>query len=412
MTDLAPAPTAAHPKRDELVAFARRSLRHAQAGTAPQADSVVQVPASNYVDADRWQLEMGRVFKRVPLVAGFSCEFAEPGAYRAFDLADVPVLLMRDSNHVLRAFVNACSHRGAQLVQGSGTTRRLSCPYHAWVYNTEGALVGIRDHRDFGDVDFDCNGLTELGCDERAGIVWVSLAGLNGETDIDIDTWLCGYGDYLDALQIADASFVNRQSVGGPNWKLAYDGYLDFYHLPILHKNTFGPDYGNKAIYDSWGPHQRVSSPDDRTLAFQDVPEDEWTLKKLTSGIWTIFPHISIARFDAGVPLFMISQLLPGAEPGTSTTTQHFLAAEDPTDHLEDIEKQMAFLLHVVRDEDYFTGIRIGQALATGAKTHVMFGRNEAGGQRFHGWVDRVVGAETNADLSALLATAEPESQQ
>jgi len=412
MTDLAPAPTSAHPKRDDLVAFAQRSLRHAQAGTAPLADSVAEFPASNYVDADRWQLEMDRVFKRVPLVAGFSCEFAEPGAYRAFDLADVPVLLMRDSNHVLRAFVNACSHRGAQLVQGSGTTRRLSCPYHAWVYNTEGALVGIRDHRDFGDVDFDCNGLTELGCDERAGIVWVSLAGLNGETDIDIDTWLCGYGDYLDALQIADASFVNRQSVGGPNWKLAYDGYLDFYHLPILHKNTFGPDYGNKAIYDSWGPHQRVSSPDDRTLAFQDVPEAEWTLKKLTSGIWTIFPHISIARFDAGVPLFMISQLLPGAEPGTSTTTQHFLAAEDPTDHLEDIEKQMAFLLHVVRDEDYFTGIRIGQALATGAKKHVMFGRNEAGGQRFHGWVDRVVGAETNADLSALLATAEPESQQ
>jgi len=412
MTDLAPAPTTAHPKHQDLVAFAQRSLRHAQAGTAPLADSVAEFPASNYVDADRWQLEMQRVFKRVPLVAGFSCEFSEPGAYRAFDLGDVPVLVMRDSSNVLRAFVNACSHRGAQLVQGSGTTRRLSCPYHAWVYNTEGALVGIRDHSDFGDVDFDCNGLTELGCDERAGIVWVSLASLNGEEHIDIDTWLCGYGDYLDALGIADASFVNRQSVGGPNWKLAYDGYLDFYHLPILHKNTFGPDYGNKAIYDAWGPHQRVSSPDERTLALQETPEDEWTLRKLTSGIWTIFPHISIARFDAGVPLFMISQLLPGATPGTSTTTQHFLAAEDPTEHLEDIEKQMAFLLHVVRDEDYFTGIRIGQALATGAKKSVMFGRNEAGGQRFHGWVDKLIGAETNEQVSALLAASEPESQQ
>ena len=412
MTDLAPNPTTVHPKRDELVEFARRSLKHAQAGTAPLTDSVAEFPASNYVDESRWQLEMERVFKRVPLVAGFSCEFAESGAYRAFDLADVPVLVMRDSEGDLRAFVNSCSHRGAQLVEGSGTARRISCPYHAWVYDNQGALVGIRDHSDFGEVDFDCNGLTELGCAERAGIVWVSLATLNGEEDIDIDTWLCGYGDYLDALGIADASFVKRQSVGGPNWKLAYDGYLDFYHLPILHKNTFGPDYGNKAIYDAWGPHQRVSSPDDRTLALQETPEDEWTIRKLTSGVWTIFPHVSIARFDAGVPLFMVSQLLPGDTPGTSMTTQHFLAAEDPSEHLETIEKQTEFLLHVVRDEDYFTGIRIGKALATGALDKVMFGRNEAGGQRFHGWVQDVVDADSNDQVSALLTASEPVSQK
>jgi len=412
MTDLAPAPTSAHPKRDDLVAFAQRTLGHAQAGTVPLTDSVVEFPASNYIDGDRWQQEMDLVFKRVPLVAGFSCEFAEPGAYRAFDLADVPVLVMRDSDNVLRAFVNACSHRGAQLVEGAGTARRLSCPYHAWVYNNEGALVGIRDHSDFGEVDFDCNGLTELGCAERAGIVWVSLATLHGEEDLDIDTWLCGYGDYLDALEIADASFVARQSVGGPNWKLAYDGYLDFYHLPILHKNTFGPDYGNKAIYDAWGPHQRVSSPDERMKTLEELPEDEWTLRKLTSGVWTIFPHVSIARFDAGVPLFMISQLLPGDTPETSRTTQHFLAAEDPSEHMETIEKQMAFLLNVVRDEDYFTGIRIGQALATGAKESVMFGRNEAGGQRFHGWVNDLLEAESNTQVAALLDASEPVSQQ
>ena len=108
----------------------------------------------------------------------------------------------------------------------------------------------------------------------------------------------------------------------------------------------------------------------------------------------------------------MVSQLLPGDTPGSSITTQHFLAAEDPSDHLEDIEKQMAFLLHVVRDEDYFTGIRIGKALATGAKDKVMFGRNEAGGQRFHGWVEQLVGAESNADVTALLQASEPAFQR
>ena len=64
----------------------------------------------------------------------------------------------------------------------------------------------------------------------------------------------------------------------GPNWKLAYDGYLDFYHLPILHKDTFGPTYNNKTINDAWGPHQRNVQPDERYLALAELPEDEWQI--------------------------------------------------------------------------------------------------------------------------------------
>ena len=65
-----------------------------------------------------------------------------------------------------------------------------------------------------------------------------------------------------------------------------------------------------------------------------------------------------------------------------------------------------------MRDEDYFTGIRIGKALATGALDKVMFGRNEAGGQRFHGWVQDVVDADSNDQVSALLTASEPVSQK
>lgn len=143
-----------------------------------------------------------------------------------------------------------------------------------------------------------------------------------------------------------------------------------------------------------------------------DIDQSEWSMNKLTSGIWTIFPHVSIARFDAGIPLYMVSVLQPGATPDTSRTTQHFLATADPGPHRETIDKQMEFLLHVVRDEDYFTGIRIGRALQTGAKKSVMFGRNEAGGQRFHGWVDELLAANSNAEIASLLNASEPVSQQ
>ncbi len=391
--------------REQLVSMTRRNIAHSKNGTVPLDDSVKRVPSTNYYDPHRWQLEMDRIFRRVPLVMGFSVELSVANSYKALDVMGTPVLLVRGDDGVLRSFVNMCSHRGAQVMEeGSGTARRFSCPYHAWVYNTEGALVGMLDKEAFGEIDMSCHGLTPLPVAERAGIVF---GGITPGMHFDIDEYLCGYGEMLDHLDLANCAYVGKQSVGGPNWKLAYDGYLDFYHLPILHKDSFGPTYNNKTINDSWGPHQRNVQPDERYLSFENIPEDEWQISKMVSGVWTIFPHISIASFDAGGKLYMVSQLFPGDTPETSVTTQHFLAVDAPDgDRMNVIEKQMDFLMHVVRDEDYYTGNRIQRAVKTGAKAEFLFGRNEGPCQRFHEWVEDLIHADTEADTAMLFAGA------
>ena len=391
--------------REQLVSMTRRNIAHSKNGTVPLDASVKRVPSTNYYDPDRWQLEMDRIFRRVPLVMGFSVELSEANSYKALDVMGTPVLLVRSDDGVLRSFVNMCSHRGAQVMEeGSGITRRFSCPYHAWVYNTEGALVGMLDKEAFGEIDMSCHGLTPLPVAERAGIVF---GGITPGMHFDIDEYLCGYGEMLDHLDLANCAYVGKQSVGGPNWKLAYDGYLDFYHLPILHKDSFGPTYNNKTINDSWGPHQRNVQPDERYLSFENIPEDEWQTSKMVSGVWTIFPHISIASFDAGGKLYMVSQLFPGDTAETSVTTQHFLAVDAPDgDRMNVIEKQMDFLMHVVRDEDYYTGNHIQRAVKTGARSEFLFGRNEGPCQRFHEWVEDLIHADTEADTAALFAGA------
>ena len=404
--------------RETLVELTRRTLGHARAGTVPLAGDIGRVPASNYYDSDRWQLEMARVFKRTPLALGFTCELPEPGNYKALEVAGVPVLLSRGADGQMRSFVNMCSHRGSIVVpEGTGTARRFTCPYHAWSYDSEGRLVGILDRDEFGDLDPDGHGLTPLPVAERAGIVFGALT---PGAPFDIDAYLCGYGEMLAHHEFASCAYVGSQAVDGPNWKVAYDGYLDFYHLPILHRESFGPGYSNKAIYDAWGPHQRVTSPDRRFLALDKLAEDDWPAELLTDGVWTIFPHTSVAGFQVsadGVPgggrMYMISTLFPGDTPDTSRTVQHFLATFELSEQLEGlIEAQKAFLLHVVRDEDYYNGNRIQRAVKTGAKTEFFFGRNEAGGQRFHGWVDRLVAAETDDDFAQLFAGAEVSFQR
>ena len=379
--------------KTQLIEMARRHLGHVKAGTVDQAAGIYRVPAENYFDPDRWRLEVERIFKRLPLVLGFSCELREPGDYRALQVADVPILLTRAQDGGVRAFMNVCSHRGAVVVpEGSGHARRFSCPYHAWTYDNEGALIGISNQKDFGEIDRSCLGLTPLPVAERAGLIF---AVLSPGFEVDFDAFLCGYDELLIHHQFDSCHLVGRQFVEGPNWKVAYDGYLDFYHLPVLHRESFGAQMSSDALYDAWGPHQRVSMPSRAYLGLEDTPEEEWDPQALMAGVWTIFPHISIADFDAGGKLYMVSQLFPGPTADESITVQNFLAAAKPDPgRQEQIDGMMKFLEHVVRNEDYYTGNRIQKALKAGAKSEVLFGRNESGGQRFHRWVQALLDTE------------------
>ncbi len=386
--------------RESLIKMTRHNMAHAKAGTVEQAERVMEFPASHYFDEDRWRLEMDRVFRRMPLMMAFSCEIPNNRDYRACEAAGVPIIICRDDNGEVQAYLNMCAHRGAQILEeGHGNTHRFTCPYHAWTFNLDGELTGVFSEKEFGEFDKSCYGLKKLPTLERAGLIWVTP---NPSSTLDIETFLSGYDDMLAHFHFENWHLFSRRSLVGPNWKIAYDGYLDLYHLPILHKNSFGSNFPHKSMYYPWGPHQRVTGPDPSLLEYEDVPESEWDTNRMMTGVWTIFPHISIAGFDGGGRGVMVSQLFPGDTPGTSITVQNYLMENKPsTAQAEEAEKQFEFLKHVVEDEDYYTGLRQQRALETGYKESVLFGRNEQGGQRFHEWVSRILETE-DKDLNAL----------
>jgi hypothetical protein len=178
----------------------------------------------------------------------------------------------------------------------------------------------------------------------------------------------------------------------------------------VLHRETFGEQMSNRALYYAWGPHQRVTSPSKQMIGLLDLPEDQWSSDILSAGVWTIFPHISIASFRGGGRSIMLSQLFPGETPGESFTTQMYLMEKEPTaEQRAEANQQFKLLEYVVQEEDYATGLRQQKALESGARKFVLFGRNEGGGHRFHRWVDRIL--ETNdQDLNALFRSGEPTS--
>ena len=390
--------TIAHPRHIET---AKRNRAHREAGTVDQSPEVFRVEAWKYLDETRWQQEVDLIFRRVPLMLAVGGELKSPGDYKAMMALDVPVLIVRGKDGEARAFVNACSHRGAIVVEeGTGNRSRFACPYHNWTYDQQGCLVGVTDRASFGEIDLDTMGLTALPTAERAGLIFAILTpGL----EMDIDGWLEGYDEVLEWFNFADWHLVKTTEIESPNWKISYDGYVDFYHLPFLHKNTFGPQMFRTASYDSWGPHQRVTTPsassqDTEGMAttsgdtpdLSALPIEEWPMDALAGGIYAMFPNISFACGSQGG---MVSQLWPGPTPAQSRTIQYHFVSHEPTE--EEREASLlsaAFLENVVRNEDCWMGFRVQTALATGAREHVLFGRNEGGGRHFHQWVERLVG--------------------
>jgi nitrite reductase/ring-hydroxylating ferredoxin subunit len=388
----------------QLVEMAKKDLEHGRNGTVDQVEEIVCIPVENYYDRGRWEQEVSQIFRRVPLVLAASAELQNPGDYKAMLAAGVQVLLTRTRKGEVKAFVNMCSHRGAKLAEdGHGTAHKFSCPYHGWTYSPDGDLVAIYSEEDFGEIDKSCNGLTELPILEKAGIIWGVV---NPKSDLDINQFLSGYDSLIEQFGFADWHHQHTQTVEGPNWKIAYDGYLDYYHLPILHKNSFGTEIGNQANYYSWGPHMHLGRPDETLADLLDVPESEWPTERLVNGVWTIFPHVSIASFGGGGRSVMLSQLFPGETPETSYTNQIFLMESAPdTDELKaEAQQQFDFLKFVVQEEDYATGIAQQKNLHVGAKSHVMFGKNEGGGQAFHCWVDDIL-ETSDEDLNKLFQT-------
>jgi len=386
---------------EKLVAMAERTIAHNKAGTVHLTESITTIPASNYFDPERWQREVDMIFKRVPLLLAMTAEIKEVNTYKAIDVVGMPVLISRGADGVARAFVNMCSHRGAQLVDpGVGTARRFACPYHNWTYNQEGDLVGVFKQDDFGQLDTSCLGLTQLPIAERAGLIWVTLS---PDSKLDFDAFFAGYDEMLEFCDFASMNHFGTRILAGPNWKISFDGYVDFYHLPILHKNTFGPDMSPDALFHRVGPHQRVTGPRGNWAKLEGRPTSEWPDSVLTGGVWSVFPHGSIAGFEIeGHKIYQVARVFPGATADESVTYLDFISTAPKTDEFIDAaNKQIAFLENVVRDEDYATGLKIQRTVKTGAKKVLHFGRNEGGAQYVHGWLDALL-VTADEDLNEL----------
>jgi phenylpropionate dioxygenase-like ring-hydroxylating dioxygenase large terminal subunit len=375
-----------------LTELGRRVLANVDAERSDFAESMVKVPAEEYRDPVRFERELEAVFRRSPLMVALTVDIPNPGDFTTLDIAGRPIVVIRGDDGVARTFLNACRHRGAAVAQDCfGHGRRLTCPYHAWVYDTAGRLVGLPGRDGFEGLDVD--GLVAYPTAERSGAVFATLT---VGAELDVDAWL---GDMASALEILRLDQLHRYDVEtklpSGSWKATADGYLDGYHLGYLHRNTIGAkSITNRNTYDLYGPHVRIGFANKPILELRAQPAEEWPdLYAAFSLVHYIFPNVSISGHPTGG--LMVSRLFPGPTVGECTVIQYQYFREPLSGQaaIDDAEAKRQRYADVTYQEDFLTVIDVTRrvdALAAQGESF-RFGRNEMGNQNLHTWVAKLL---------------------
>lgn len=375
--------------RQDAAELAERVVEHYINNTTHEAEEQWTEPVDNYLDADRWLREMDAVHRSVPLPLAMSCELPGPGTYKALDVLGVPILITRDRKGVVHAMINACRHRGAELVEpGCGVAKRITCPYHAWSYDLSGELRGVYAEKTFGEVPREKRSLIQLPVGERAGIVFVSL---DPAAEHDLDAWLGDLRPLLEGLRFADCHHYATRELTSPNWKVTLDGYLETYHFASLHtKTVFETNFSNMMAHDTWGPHQRLGAALRPVADLVELPPEQRDPGDVVGAIYWLFPGLAIAGTWRNK--IAVSIVIP--RTATESVTQQIILLREPVVTEEERHAADQFgewFYEVVRDEDYATTYGVQRGLKALAGTDFVFGRNEPGLQHFHRTIHRLL---------------------
>jgi phenylpropionate dioxygenase-like ring-hydroxylating dioxygenase large terminal subunit len=363
----------------------RRLLDHIDNGTTDLADEVIEVPASTYTSPERHDAELEVLFLDHPVVLCLSGALPKPGSYLAVDLCETPVLLTRDNDGRVHAFLNACRHRGVRVVDGGmGEGRRFTCPFHAWTYDIVGNLAGLPVASAFDGMCREDKGLVELPVDEGYGLV---VGRLRPGPEVDVDDYLGpGLAEELAMLEFGDWVPVSAPHVHevGANWKVTLDTYRENYHFDYLHRTTL-KDYAHGGVltFDPFGRHLRNASAVRTIGALRDIPEEEWgdVMAHFTYQ-YALFPNTS---FTVGPRHAELWQILP-VDAHRSEVLHTTYLRPDLTDEQRAVAiEQIPWICGTVVDgEDFWVAGRTEPGLSTGVIETVIFGRNEPAPQHLH----------------------------
>ncbi|MBC8341995.1 MAG: aromatic ring-hydroxylating dioxygenase subunit alpha [Proteobacteria bacterium] len=372
--------------RESALAVTRRLIEHVVADTTDLAEAPWVEPAENYFDPEVWEREREQFFFESPLAIGFAGEIAKPGTFFTTEVMGKPVVVTRDKEGALRAFLNVCTHRGARVAEGCGKAARLVCRFHGWNYELDGRLAGRGRSQDFEPVPLQ-TGLQQLPVSDRGGVIMLGVRPEMGQLRVEhaLDDILPAFEGY---------EFAKMQLVGSDrfevdaNWKLVTNLSHEGYHFATLHRDSLAPMMTGHGAVDEFGLHTRWAFPFRGIENLRDKDEAEWPSYPNAAVNHTLFPGTVIVANEGNAQMIRVE---PGDEPGKSVVYFSSVAVPSVDGEVSDADRgTYEFGRNIFESEDLPAAAECQHGIAA-REQPVVIGRNEMVVQMWHRrWRDKL----------------------
>jgi phenylpropionate dioxygenase-like ring-hydroxylating dioxygenase large terminal subunit len=351
---------------------AARVLDHIANGTTDAGAEVWREPVENYRSPTRLEAEIA-VLRRFPTAFCPSAALAENGAFVAREAAGVPILAVRGQDGKVRAFRNACRHRGMRLAEGAGCANAFMCRYHGWTYGLDGQLRHVPHEQGFPGLDKATHGLVPVTAEERHGIVFVTQDGNANPLD-----------DLPELIAKDQVLYAATEREIEANWKIFLEGFLEGYHIRATHPETFLPyGFDNLTLLETFGRNSRITFPFKRIKKLAGVPQAERSVMGLVTYVYHLFPNALVTVLSSHTNLVVLE---PVSVERTRFVSYSLTNAGNGggEEALAAAKRDAEFVGNTGAAEDRAVVAAIQKGIASGANTHFTFGHYESLIIHFH----------------------------
>ena len=218
------------------------------------------VPIERYISRAWHRREVDQLWSRVWQFACREEHIPAAGDYIIYDIAELSYLVVRQTDGTIKAFPNACLHRGRQLKEYNGQCSELRCAFHGFTWRLDGALANVPAAWDFPHVD---QRREEFTLPECSVGTWAGFVFIN--PDPSAAPLAEHLGEIVDQFEVWDLEnrFVEAHvsRIIHANWKVAQEAFCEAYHVNSTHPQILNYLGDVNSQVDVWDRFSRAITP-------------------------------------------------------------------------------------------------------------------------------------------------------
>ena len=225
------------------------------------------IPIERYFDKAYHDQEVEKVWRKTWQWACRLEDIPNTGDHVVYEIVHDSVIVVRVGPEAgdIKAYVNACLHRGTQLRTVGGCVKQFKCPFHGFTWGLDGCLKDVPEAWDFEHIDWESFSLPELKVETWGGFVFINF-------DEQCESLI----DYLEILPEHFATFaledrykaIHVAKIMPCNWKLCAEAFVEAYHVSSAHPQTVAYYGDSNTQYDTWPGVRHIN----RMISAQGVP--------------------------------------------------------------------------------------------------------------------------------------------